>query len=66
MKSEDQIQPRALRANGASAYCGMSRSTYLKLVSEKKAPQPRRLGPGVVVWDRVELDKWIESGERAQ
>ncbi|QQD71719.1 helix-turn-helix transcriptional regulator [Acidithiobacillus ferrivorans] len=62
MKSEDQIQ---LRANGASAYCGMSRSTYLKLVSEKKAPQLRRLGPGVVIWDRVELDRWIEAGERA-
>ena len=66
MKHEADILPRALRAIGSAQYSGMSRSTFLKLVSEQKAPQPKRLGPGVVVWDRAELDKWIETAEAAQ
>lgn len=63
MKSEQQIQPRALRANGASAYCGLSRSTFLELVRTGKAPAPRRIGKGVTFWLRDDLDKWLEAAE---
>ena len=55
------IEQRGLRAQAAAKYCGLGRSTFLRYVSEGKAPQPRKLSPGAVVWLRDELDKWMEA-----
>ncbi|MHB1023702.1 MAG: helix-turn-helix transcriptional regulator [Acidobacteriaceae bacterium] len=60
-KREDQIQSRGLHAKEAAKYCGLGRSTFLRYVSEGKAPAPRRLQPGSVVWLRDVLDKWLEQ-----
>ncbi|BBF66699.1 AlpA family phage regulatory protein [Acidithiobacillus sp. 'AMD consortium'] len=54
-------EQRGLRAQAAAKYCGLGRSTFLRYVSEGKAPQPRKLSPGAVVWLRDELDKWLEA-----
>jgi predicted DNA-binding transcriptional regulator AlpA len=51
--------PRAMRADRAAAYLSMSTSTFLKLVDERKLPQPKRLG-GIVFWDRLKLDEFID------
>ena|SRR5580765_4848015 len=54
--------PRALRAERAAAYLSMSTSQFLKLVDEGKLPKPKRLG-GIVFWDRVKLDEFVEYFE---
>ncbi len=56
-----ELEQRGLRAIAAATYCGLGRSTFLRYVSERKAPQPRKLSPGAVVWLRDELDKWMEA-----
>jgi excisionase family DNA binding protein len=52
--------PRALRADDAANYLGMSRSKFLDLVADGILPKPRR-GHGLVLWDRRELDVAFES-----
>jgi predicted DNA-binding transcriptional regulator AlpA len=47
--------PRALRAERAAAYLAMSKSTFLKLVSERVLPKPVEIG-GMRMWDRLDLD----------
>ncbi|MBU2741280.1 helix-turn-helix transcriptional regulator [Acidithiobacillus albertensis] len=66
MKSEENIQPRALRAHGASTYCGVSKSTFLAKVKTGEAPAPRRIGKGVTFWLREDLDQWLDAAEVSQ
>jgi predicted DNA-binding transcriptional regulator AlpA len=54
--------PRALRADRAAAYLSMSKGMFLKLVDEGRLPKPKRLG-GVVFWDRLKLDEFVEFFE---
>jgi predicted DNA-binding transcriptional regulator AlpA len=54
--------PRAMRADRAAAYLSMSTSTFLKLVDERRLPQPKRLG-GLVFWDRLKLDAFVDGVE---
>ena len=55
------VEARGLRAQAAAKYCGLGRSTFLRYVSEGKAPAPRKLSPGAVVWLRDQLDSWMEG-----
>jgi excisionase family DNA binding protein len=54
--------PRAMRADRAAAYLSIATSTFLKLVAEKRLPRSKKLG-GIVLWDRVELDAFVEHFE---
>lgn len=54
--------PRAMRADRAAAYLSMSTSTFLALVDEGRLPKPKRL-KGIVFWDRVALDHFVEHYE---
>jgi len=54
--------PRLLRADRAAAYLGMSKSHFLDLVQQGIVPKPVRLR-GVVAWDRVKLDAFVEALE---
>ncbi len=57
-----QIEPLLLDAGRAAKVCGISRTTYLKLVrSGAIAPQPFRLGSRVL-WSRYLLEDWIRAG----
>ena len=47
--------PRAMRADRAAAYLGMSQSAFLRLVEEKLMPAPVKI-KGMTTWDRLELD----------
>lgn len=60
MKTED-FKPRAMRAPMAAQYSGMSRSKFLDLVAKGKAPKPKKPSAGVTIWDRVDLDRWIDD-----
>jgi predicted DNA-binding transcriptional regulator AlpA len=51
-----------MRADRAAAYLSLATSTFLKLVVEKRLPGGKRLG-GIVFWDRVELDHFVEVYE---
>lgn len=59
--ANETMEPSALRAKQAAAYCGMSRSTFLKLVSEGKAPKRRKISDAVVIWLRSDLDTWLQG-----
>ena len=51
--------PAALSCEQASAYCGVSVSTWQKLVRLKIAPPSRLLSPARVGWLRAECDAWL-------
>lgn len=53
--------PRVLSVDSAAAYVGLGATTFSRLVADGKAPQPIRLTPGRVGWDRLALDRWIDQ-----
>ena len=56
------ITPRMLRRAAAAAYYGVSGGTFDKLVQEGIAPAPSlKYGTRVVLWDRAEIDKFIDK-----
>jgi predicted DNA-binding transcriptional regulator AlpA len=54
--------PRAMRSDQAGAYLSMSESNFLRLVKERRLPKGKRLD-GIVFWDRVALDSFVENYE---
>jgi predicted DNA-binding transcriptional regulator AlpA len=61
MATKPIVEQRGLRAQAAAKYCGLGRSTFLRYVAQKTAPQPRKLSPGAVIWLRDDLDNWMEA-----
>jgi predicted DNA-binding transcriptional regulator AlpA len=55
--------PRAMRAEQASEYLSMSRSTFLKLVNEGKMPKPIKIG-AMSTWDRYDIDAAFDDLKR--
>jgi len=53
--------PRALRAELAAAYLGLSRSMLHALVARGEAPRPTYLTRATPVWLRDELDAWLDA-----
>jgi predicted DNA-binding transcriptional regulator AlpA len=49
------VPRRGLSRNEAAMYCGISSSTFDKLVGENRMPKPRRIGERKI-WDVRELD----------
>lgn len=54
--------PRLMRAERAAAYLGMGVTLFLQLVADGKIAKPRRIR-GVVAWDRLKLDAFVEDDE---
>lgn len=52
--------PRILRAELAAAYCGVSEGTFRTMVKDGTYPNPVIKRPGVVAWDREQIDKSID------
>jgi predicted DNA-binding transcriptional regulator AlpA len=50
-----------MRTPQAAAYVNLSVSTLEKLRPLGKGPPFRKVGPKIVVYDRVDLDAWIEA-----
>lgn len=58
--------PRGMDADRAAAYCGVSKSTFLKGVENGEFPQPKEICHAIR-WDRVELDAaWDAKQENAR
>jgi hypothetical protein len=51
--------PRGMRADRASAYLGMSTSSFLRLVGTS-LPNGVPIG-GMIIWDRLDLDAAFEN-----
>ena len=54
--------PRALRADRAAAYLDIATPTFLRLVKDGRLPPGKKLA-GIVFWDRVTLDDFVERFE---
>ena len=54
--------PRGMDAAHAAAYCGLSRTKFLDLVTSQMIPPAKDLG-GVPRWDRLELDRYWDALE---
>lgn len=50
-----------MRAPLAAQYVGMGRSKFLDLVAKGLAPKPKKPSVGVTIWDRQDLDEWLDS-----
>jgi predicted DNA-binding transcriptional regulator AlpA len=55
--------PRAMRAEQAAEYLSMSRSMFLKLVTEGKMPPGIKIG-AMTTWDRYDIDDAFEDLKR--
>jgi predicted DNA-binding transcriptional regulator AlpA len=53
--------PRALRAELAALYVGVSESWWLLEVKAGRAPSPVYLSPRIPVWLREDLDAWLDD-----
>lgn len=53
--------PRGLRAELAAAYLGMGRTTFDAGVKSGDIPKPVRTVATIAVWDRHELDRWLDD-----
>ncbi len=54
-----------LNGQESSAYSGMAKRTWLRMVASGLAPQPVRIGMGLrpmVRWRKSDLDAWIAGG----
>jgi predicted DNA-binding transcriptional regulator AlpA len=54
--------PRILRSERAAAYLSMSKSHFEKLVEQGRLPKGKKLG-GIVFWDRLSLDAFVDNYE---
>ena len=58
--------PRGMDADRAAAYCGVSKTTFLRGVENGDWPQPKEIC-GAIRWDRIELDAaWDAKQERTR
>lgn len=53
--------PLLVRRRDAASLCGISPSTWDRLVRAGRTPAPLRLG-GAVVWRVGELAEWVQAG----
>lgn len=49
--------PRLMRRSRAAAYCSFSVPSFVRVCPVK----PIDLGNGLLRWDRLEIDEWIDS-----
>ena len=52
---------RCLNCAESASYMGVSISTFKRMVKKKEAPPPIRLSKRRVVWDKKQLDAFIEK-----
>lgn len=55
------VWPRALRAELAASYLGMSRSRFDAAVRDGNLPKPFPTVGTLMVWDKNDLDDWLDD-----
>lgn len=58
------IQSTKLRAPEAARYVGLSPSTLAKMRLRGDGPVYSKAGPRIVIYDKADLDRWLEEGRR--
>lgn len=58
------MTPTKLRAPAAADYLGLSASTLAKMRLRGDGPVYMKAGPRVVLYDRADLDAWLDSRKR--
>jgi len=58
------IQSTKLRAPEAAAYVGLSASTLAKMRLRGDGPVYAKAGPRIVIYDKADLDAWLEQRRR--
>ena len=56
-----QIKSSLLRRKEVATYFNISESTVFRWWKSGHLPSPIELGPNRTVWDKAEIDKWIEK-----
>lgn len=63
--SVTEYAPRLMRAEEAARYVAMSPSSFREQVRLRKLPQPVPMPSRNAVWDRHDLDEWVENRREA-
>ncbi len=50
---------RYFRLKELTNYVKISRASIFRLLRKGEFPQPIRLGQRLLIWDKVEIDKWM-------
>ena len=59
-----KLQTTKLRAPEAATYVGLSPSTLAKMRLRGDGPVYSKAGPRVVIYDKADLDAWLEGQKR--
>jgi predicted DNA-binding transcriptional regulator AlpA len=59
-----KFQSNKLRAPEAATYVGLSPSTLAKMRLRGDGPTYSKAGPRVVIYDRSDLEEWLERTKR--
>ena len=51
---------RLISAQESAKYLGLSKTTFLRMVKDHSLPQPIRITERQIVWDKNDLDSYIE------
>ena len=51
---------RLISAQESAKYLGLSKTTFLRMVKDQSLPQPIRITERRIVWDKNDLDSYIE------
>ena len=51
---------RLISAQESAKYLGLSKTTFLRMVKDNHLPQPIRITERRIVWDKHDLDSYID------
>ncbi len=60
MDTTQEITPRYLRVAEAARYLGLAPKTLYRYAEERRIPHIKKFGS--LLFDREELDKWMQAG----
>lgn len=66
MPAPNHADSRGYRPPRAAAYIGVSRSTLYRLTRTPGFPKPIKLAENSVVFDRFDLDAWLDAKKTEQ
>jgi excisionase family DNA binding protein len=61
MAHEQNITPRCLSRKQAASYLGISEPTFKRMEKAGNIPKPIKIGLRRVVWDKADLDNFINQ-----
>jgi len=61
MTKENIPQNRMMRMRQLTQYCALSRAYIYQKIAEREFPSGHMISQGIRVWQKSEVDKWLDE-----